>query len=184
MSFRSLRWVVAGALVMLGTASTARADTLLPFTALLNSAQETPPVSSPSQGVALVTYNTTQKLLCYALSYSPLSSPETVAHFHGPGAPTVSAPVVFAITPSPSPIGSPKQGCVGPLTKPQEKELKKGLYYLNIHTTNFPLGEIRGQVLPEKGSFKNVPTTTTTTPTSTTTTSTIGSPSGAFVDLG
>lgn len=177
---RSFRWLVVGSIAMLGSASAARADTLLPFTVLLNGAQETPPVSSPSQGVALVTYNTTQKMLCYALSYSPLSSPETVAHFHDPGAPTVPAPVVFPITPSPSPVGSPKDGCVGPLSKQQEKDLKKGLFYLNVHSEEHPAGEIRGQVLPEKGKFQNV-SSTTTTPTTSTTTTTIGSMTGAFV---
>ena len=30
--------------------------------------------------------------------------------------------------------------------------LKKGLLYINIHTTSFPAGEIRGQILVVKGA--------------------------------
>src|SRR5215470_3263848 len=63
-------------------ASPASADTLVPFTALLNGAQETPQNNSPSQGVALVLLVKETNMVCYRLSYSPLSSTELVAHFH------------------------------------------------------------------------------------------------------
>ncbi len=184
----SLLAAVAFGIHVVGSAVPARADTLLPFTAVLNGPQETPPNSSPSQGVASVTYNVTSGLLCYSLSYSALSSQELVAHFHAPGAPGVAAPIVFPITPSPSPVGSPKTGCVGPLSKSDVKNLRKGLFYLNVHTVNFPAGEIRGQVFPVAGvRYKDVTVTSTsvtvtTTSTSSTTTTTPASPSGAFLD--
>jgi hypothetical protein len=47
---------------------------------------------------------------------------------------------------------SPKTGCVGPLTGKQMSNLKKGLFYLNVHSEMFPAGEIRGQVLPIIGA--------------------------------
>ena len=106
-------------------------------------------------------------MVCYAISYSPLGGAETVAHFHAPGAPGQNADVIVPITPSPSPIGSPKQGCV-PFDKTGIKNLRKGLVYVNIHSSIAPLGEIRGQVMPTKIKYKNVPP--------------IASPSGAFVD--
>ncbi|HWP65762.1 MAG TPA: CHRD domain-containing protein [Candidatus Limnocylindria bacterium] len=144
-----------------------KADTLEVFTAVLNGAQEVPPVDSPSQGVALVTLNKNTSAVCYALSYSPLAGTETVAHFHGPAAPGQAADVLVGITPSPSPVGSPKNGCVT-FDKTGVKNLRKGLVYLNVHTSVAPTGEIRGQVLPAKLKYKNVPP--------------IASPSGAFVE--
>ena len=144
-----------------------KADTLEAFTALLNGAQETPPVASPSQGVAFMTLNKDTSALCYAISYSPLGGEESVAHFHGPGFPGQAADIIVAITPSPSPVGSPKNGCVT-LEKDAIKDLRKGLLYVNIHSSIAPLGEIRGQVLPAKLKYKKAPP--------------IASPSGAFVD--
>jgi hypothetical protein len=160
--------LVASALGAAICVTPASADTLEPFTAVLNGAQETPPVQSPSQGVALLTLNKDNLNLCYAISYSPLGGTETVAHFHGPGAPGQAAGILHDITPAPSPVGSPKNGCVT-LTKDEVKLLTKGLIYINIHSSIAMAGEIRGQVLPTKGiKYKNVPP--------------IGSPSGVFVD--
>jgi hypothetical protein len=145
------------------------ADTLTPFTAVLNGAQETPPVASPSQGVAFLTFNKHNSDLCYAISYSPLGGTETVAHFHGPGAPGQAAGILHDISPSPSPVGSPKDGCVS-LSKDEAKLLKKGLIYINIHSSMAAAGEIRGQVLPTKGiKYKADPIG--------------GSPSGAFLEV-
>jgi len=145
----------------------ASAETLIAYTALLNGPQETPPNSSPSQGVALVLLVKETNVVCYRLSYSPLAGTEILAHFHDPGPPGVAAPIIVFITPGPSPIGSPKHGCVQ-FTKDQVKDLNKGLVYLNVHSTLFPAGEIRGQVLPTKIKYSKV-----TAP---------ASPSGAFVE--
>ena len=156
------------ALVALG-ATPLRADTLLPFTALLNGGQEFPRVSSPSQGEAFLTFNATQALLCYSISFSPLSSNELAAHFHAPAPPGQNAPVRFDISPAPSPFGSPKTGCVGPLAKEDVKNLKRGLFYINVHSTMHPNGEIRGQVLRTPGTRYRAPAIAF-------------SPSGAFLD--
>src|SRR5262245_52002287 len=138
---RSLRRVVVLVLgvalaVPLGLlrATPARAETLVAFTALLNGAQEVPNNNSQSQGVALVLLVKETNQVCYRLSYSPLAGTEILAHFHDPGPPGVAAPVIVFITPGPSPIGSPKHGCVQ-FTKDQVKDLNKGLVYLNVHST-------------------------------------------------
>lgn len=145
----------------------AAAETLVAFTALLNGPQETPPQNSPSQGVALVLLVKETNQVCYRLSYSPLGGTETVAHFHINAAPGVPSSELVPITPSPSPVGSPKHGCVA-FTKDQVKLLTKGLVYLNVHSSIAPAGEIRGQVLPSKVKYSKV-----TAP---------SSPSGAFLD--
>jgi hypothetical protein len=148
------------------SARSAAADQLTAFTALLNGAQENPSVASPSQGMAFMTFNKDNSNLCYAISFSPLQGNEILAHFHGPAAPGQNAPVLHDISPSPSPFGSPKRGCVT-ITKDEAKLLKKGLFYINIHSSTATGGEIRGQVLPEKAKYK-APA--------------IGSVSGAFLD--
>jgi CHRD domain-containing protein len=145
----------------------AAADTLVAFDSVLNGAQETPPNNSPSTGVALVLLVKETNMVCYRLSYTPLGSAETVAHFHIDAAPGVASSQLVPITPSPSPVGSPKHGCVQ-FNKDQVKALTKGLVYLNVHTTTFPAGEIRGQVLPTKIKYSKV-----TAP---------SSPSAAFLD--
>jgi CHRD domain len=160
------------------------------FIAQLNGAQEVPPEASPSTGVAFLTFNKDNSNLCYAISYTPLSGTEFLAHFHGPAnkgdvaGPGVSSPVLHNITggspPGPSPVGSPKNGCVsltdenGKVDKQQVKDLKSGLWYINVHTMGPPPaninGEIRGQVLPLQGiKYKNVPAIPS-------------SPSGAFLE--
>jgi hypothetical protein len=163
---RTTMLVVAIAFAAIGP-RLAAADTLLLFTAVLNGAQENPPQASPSQGVAQVILVQNTSTVCYRISYSPLAGNEILAHFHGPAAPSQDAPVLVNISPSPSPLGSPKHGCVS-FTKPQVKQLKKGLLYINIHSTVAPGGEIRGQVLPARVKYRRVPAP--------------ASPSGAFLD--
>ena len=134
----------------------AHAETLIPLTALLNGPQQEPMVNSPSQGVALVLLVKETNTVCWRISYSPLVGTESGAHFHGPAAPGQNAAIIISIVP-PGPIGSPKHGCAV-VTKDQAKMLTKGLMYINIHSLpDFGTGEIRGQVLPLKVKYKNVP---------------------------
>lgn len=73
-------------------------------------------------------------------TFSGLSSAVTVAHFHGPAARSENAGVVV-------PIGtvSPDSGSAV-ITPAEAADLIAGHWYLNIHSANFPPGEIRGQV--------------------------------------
>src|SRR5439155_24947443 len=68
-----------------------------------------------------------------------LSTPETAAHIHGPGAPGVSAPILFPLT-----NGNLSDVLIS-LTPTDVGNLKNGLLYINVHSSNFPGGEIRGQ---------------------------------------
>lgn len=125
----------------------------LAFTALLNGGQEVPANDSNAFGIAYVTLGKDSKMISYSITFTDdkLAGTETAAHFHAPANPGENAGVVFTITPDVSPLGSPKTGSVGPLTNKQIRDLKKGLFYLNIHTSAFPGGEIRGQVHPVAG---------------------------------
>jgi hypothetical protein len=120
------------------------------FFAVLNSQQEIqdPKPDSNAFGNALMTFTNSDSMLCYSISYSDLVGTENNAHFHAPASVGENASVLFPISPSPSPFGSPKTGCVGPLTDQDRSNLRRGLFYINIHSTTYPSGEIRGQVLP------------------------------------
>ncbi len=130
----------------------------VPFVAVLNAGQEgmsakqrDRPPNSGAIGNAILNYDETGRKVCYSISFNKLVGNETEAHFHAPASIGENAPVLFFISPpesgGPSPFGVPKVGCVGPLNKQELRWLKRGLWYLNIHTDTFPGGEIRGQVL-------------------------------------
>src|SRR3990167_7635663 len=123
---------------------------VLAFTSLLNGGQEVPETNSNAFGVAFMTLEKDTGTLYYSITFTDdkLMGTETATHFHGPANPGESAAVVFTVSPDVSPLGSPKTGSVGPLTNKQINDLKKGLFYLNIHSSAFPEGEIRGQVIP------------------------------------
>ena len=139
---------LAVGIVFVLMASPAGAGSKKTFTALLNAGQEVPPTTSDAFGVAFLTFDAKTKTLCYAISFSRLTSTEIAAHVHGPAAPGVNANIVFPLTPVP---GNPKNGCVGPFTGAVKKALNKGQLYLNVHTTDNPNGEIRGQIIPTGG---------------------------------
>ncbi len=128
------------------------------FEVVLNSKQEVShakqsitPRTSDGTGQAQLTYHTDSKKVCYTLRFEKLLGKEMEVHVHAPSPEKENSPVLFFIAPQesggPSPIGSPKKGCIGPLNKQELRWLKRGRWYVNIHTDKFPGGEIRGQVL-------------------------------------
>ena len=115
---------------------------------VLDSSQEVPPSSSQGGGLGVVTFDNSTLELCATLTFSTLTSNAISAHIHGPAPAGVNADIVFGFTGVPSATS----GTIGPecftLTEAQRGELCGGLYYFNIHSTNFPGGEIRGQIVP------------------------------------
>lgn len=109
------------------------------FVANLTGAQETPPNNSTATGRASLVLSPDEKTARVSLTFTGLSSGQTDAHIHGPAAPGVSAPPVF-----PLPSGQLSDFSIT-LTPSQVQDLKNGLYYINVHSLNFPTGEIRGQ---------------------------------------
>ncbi|MFN0151844.1 MAG: CHRD domain-containing protein [bacterium] len=116
------------------------AAAVINLTATLEGTQEVPPNASPATGTAVMVLDTDANTLDYNVTFSGLTAPQTNAHFHGPAAPGVNAPVRFGIG-----VGSPNIG-VWNLTDADETMILDGLVYVNVHTTAFPGGEIRGQV--------------------------------------
>jgi hypothetical protein len=110
--------------------------------ATLDGKSETPPNASAGTGTAAIDYDAATKKLTWKLTYSGLTGPATAAHFHGPAEPGKNAGVAVAI---PNATTSPNEGSAT-LTDAQAADLMAGKYYVNVHTTANPGGEIRGQV--------------------------------------
>ena len=130
-------------------ATRAHADTN--FTAMLSGLNESPPNASPATGSATMVLNNAQTELTYMLSFSGLTSAQTAAHFHNDDLanPSPNGGVVRGIG-----VGSPISGVwkntdAQPLTPAMVVELFAGRIYINVHTSNFPAGEIRGNVIEQ-----------------------------------
>ena len=89
------------------------------------------------------TYDSRSNLLDYTLTWNGLTSDVTSMHFHN-GAPGTSGGVELGIA---GPWASPQSATGVTVGDPEEANLLAGNWYLNIHTSNFGSGEIRGQVL-------------------------------------
>ncbi|MDB5654628.1 MAG: hypothetical protein JWQ94_2241 [Tardiphaga sp.] len=109
--------------------------------ATLNGASEVPANTTAGTGTADIDFDPATKKLSWKLSYTGLTGPATMAHFHGPAEPGKNAGVAVPITP----FTSPTEGSTT-LTDAQAADLVAGKYYVNVHTEANKGGEIRGQV--------------------------------------
>ena len=118
-------------------------DPNVTFTATLNGASEAPtPTPSTATGTATLVYNSTTKIFTITVTHN-IAAP-TNGHIHK-GAVGVSGPPVFPFTTFTSPIVYTSAA----LDAAQEHDLYDGLYYVNIHTTAYTAGEIRGQLIKQ-----------------------------------
>jgi hypothetical protein len=119
------------------------------FSVDLTGAQQVPPVQTAGTGTADLTYDPATRVVTWSITYSGLSGPATMAHFHGPAAKGKNGPVLIWLSTKGSPAPSPITG-KATLTPAQAKEFTAGDWYVNVHTAAHPAGEIRGQVVPPK----------------------------------
>lgn len=115
------------------------------FVTTLDGAQ----AGTSATGSGTLSYDDVTKLLDWNISFSGLSGTETISHFHGPAAPGDDAAPQITL-----PLGSPKIGNAV-LDATQETQLLDQLWYVNVHSTVNPAGEIRGQLLlvPEPEAY-------------------------------
>lgn len=122
------------------------------FSALLDGAQETPPVVTDAMGQGTATLSDDQLQLVVQVTASGLSGPVVAAHIHN-GPAGVAGDVLFNLTDA----VVEENGIVtinttitlGELTPDFSTVMALFLdrLYFNLHTEDFPDGEIRGQIL-------------------------------------
>jgi hypothetical protein len=110
--------------------------------AMLDGAQQSPPVTTDGKGMADLSFDTGTKTLTWTVDYSGLSGPAAAAHIHGPAAKGANAGVAI---PFEGDLASPIKG-EATLTDEQAQQLLDGQMYVNIHTATNKNGEIRGQI--------------------------------------
>lgn len=109
--------------------------------------QEVPPNNSPGTGTIMGIYNHVTNTINFSLLFSGLVANTNNAHFHGPAAPGVGAGVTIGHAGFPLGVTSGFYSSTAVLTNTQEMQLLSGLWYSNIHSTSFPGGEIRAQIM-------------------------------------
>ena len=140
----ALLWVVPASAVTVNLSSTIDC-------AQANAGAGTCAAGGTGTGSATITLDTDTNLFSWDIQWSGLSGTITVAHFHGPATPSQNAGVQVNFG-AISGLTSPSIGSTT-IDDTQEADVLAGLWYINIHSTNFPGGEIRGQVVPEPGTL-------------------------------
>jgi hypothetical protein len=133
--------VTASALTFVSLAAHAATITLK---ADLKASAEVPAKDSAGTGTLTATLDTETNEFKYHVEFSGLTGAVVAAHFHGPAAVGANAKPQLPI--KISPITSPIDG-KATVTSEQAKDLLDGKWYLNLHTSANPGGEIRGQVV-------------------------------------
>lgn len=113
----------------------------------LSGAQEVPAVATAGTGTATLSVDLNTGALSGTLTFTGLTSNATAAHIHQAAA-GVNGPVIIPLSGGAggtSGIWTVPAGTV--LTATQLDALKTNGLYVNVHTTNNPGGEIRGQIL-------------------------------------
>jgi hypothetical protein len=141
------------------------------FSAIMNGTNENPATASPATGFALVTINSVLNTMEVNVIFSGLTSVDTGAHIHccvAPGGNTGVATTVPVFPGFPLSVTSGSydhtldmtdagsynpafvtaQGSVANAEATLFAGILAGNAYLNIHTTNFGGGEIRGFLVP------------------------------------
>jgi CHRD domain/PEP-CTERM motif len=150
---------------------------VIPFHLTLIGANENPPVASPGTGTADIELDTDLRTLSLDVTFTGLLGLTTAAHIHCCTPPTGNAGVATQV---PSFIGFPLGVTTGTFSQDFDMTLASfynpafiaahggtvdsafdflvagmltGQTYLNIHSTQFPGGEIRDTLIPEPASL-------------------------------
>jgi len=153
-------------MLLLATATTVLAENHRHvLAAQLLGVHEVPSINSPGSGDIKLTIHDTS--IDFELSYADLSAPPLFAHIHfaearvaggvlvflcgGGGTPACPAATSGTITGTltgPMVIGPTAQGVTIGDFDALVNAIRDGAAYANMHTLNFPAGEIRGQIHP------------------------------------
>ena len=116
------------------------------FKATLSGAAEVPgPGDADGKGQSNLFLNQEAGQVCFSIVVSDITLPASAAHIHV-GRAGVAGPVVVPLTP-PDETGV-SSGCVSDVDPALIQAIiaKPANYYVNVHTTDFPAGAVRGQL--------------------------------------
>lgn len=140
-------FMMFGALALSGVLTLAQAEPVQ-FDVPLAGNEEVPPVQTAGSGKAHLTYDPDTRVVTWDITFSNLSSPATMSHFHGPAPAGKNASVLIWLS------QKGQMSATSPITgqttlSPEDaKMFEAGDLYVNVHTKDHPAGEIRGQVTP------------------------------------
>jgi hypothetical protein len=124
------------------TAGASSASAVSVFTTTLSGSEERPGPGDPNgSGFAVVAAIPETGQICYGLAVFGLG-PVTAAHIHEAPA-GVPGPIVVPLAP---PTQGASGGCVANAEEAEDIAANPEDYYVNVHTTEFPGGAIRGQL--------------------------------------
>jgi len=119
-------------------------------TITLSGANEVPAVTTPGTGTAEISYDPTMKMITYKITWQLGSQAATTSgmHFHGSdtGSDMVNSGVAIGLTGFATGSSGTLSGTTVALTSVQEAQLLAGKWYVNIHSSTFGSGELRGNI--------------------------------------
>lgn len=146
MRLRLIRATAIAAVALFTLAPAASAQTSI-FQAFLLGANEVPPTGSNGFGISVLVYNFNSNSFEISTGFIGLSAAPVGGHIHLGEAGT-NGPVIFNFTSFlPATSSGSTDPTNGTLSAADELELYAGNLYVNLHTAQYPAGEIRGQLL-------------------------------------
>ncbi|HMS55306.1 MAG TPA: CHRD domain-containing protein [Fimbriimonadaceae bacterium] len=127
--------------------------TIWQFMAHMDGLQEVPPNASPGFGMVTGTVDDATGAVTLIGDYNNMLANVTAAHIHGAAAPGSNAGVILGLTHTGGTSGTLTGN--GNISLAHVTNMMNGLTYVNVHTSAFPGGEIRGQIaiVPEPGTM-------------------------------
>lgn len=124
--------------------------------AVLTGSQETPATTTSGFGNATITFDSTRQNINVTITVANLGSPITAAHIHGAAAGAAGS-VVLAFTPAASFTNNKLTGTF-PITSDLASQIlaNPSNFYVNVHTSQFPGGAVRGQLALISGTVVNL----------------------------
>lgn len=115
-----------------------------PFVSYMSKDQENPATITTATGNGAVSINAAGTQALVTMNWAGLTGNATAGHIHN-GRSGVNGPVICNLSPAVAATGSVVDALCN-LSAAQATALRQGQLYLNLHTSMFPGGEIRGQI--------------------------------------
>ncbi len=146
------RYLILASVLGLAISLPSRAQTT--YVTVMTGANEVPVSATSATGNATVVLNAAQTQLSISCQFQSLAGTYTASHIHGPAPFGVNASVKWGFVAPAAPWvlsnanhdGTLTNFIVGGITATDVANLNAGLFYVNVHSTTYPGGEIRGQL--------------------------------------